>query len=135
VIELGRGAWPGTRSASSGAAGAGGLDSFVNVQVETHANQKGDRVMAVCTHLEQVQVERPEGVEGCEDCLAIGGSWVHLRVCRSCGHVACCDSSPNRHASAHARASEHPIVTSVEPGELWSYCYVDDVAFVLEPAA
>ena len=91
--------------------------------------------MAGCTHLEQIVVERPETVEGCEDCLAMGGSWVHLRVCRSCGHVACCDSSPNRHASAHARTSGHPIVTSVQPGELWSYCYVDDIAFMLEASA
>jgi Zn-finger in ubiquitin-hydrolases and other protein len=90
---------------------------------------------ATCTHLSQVVVARPERVEGCEDCLAIGGSWVHLRVCRSCGRVGCCDSSPNRHASAHARASAHPIVTSAEPGEEWSYCYVDDVAFVLEERA
>jgi hypothetical protein len=91
--------------------------------------------MAVCGHLEQVLIERPAQVSGCEDCLAIGGSWVHLRVCRNCGHVACCDSSPNRHASAHARSSGHPVVTSVEPGEDWSYCYVDDVAFVLEGGA
>jgi hypothetical protein len=91
--------------------------------------------MASCAHLEQVRVERPGQVAGCEDCLAIGASWVHLRVCRTCGHVACCDSSPNRHASAHARASEHPIITSVEPGENWSYCYVDDVAFLLEGPA
>jgi uncharacterized UBP type Zn finger protein len=88
--------------------------------------------MAVCTHLDQVVVARPDQVPGCEDCLAIGGQWVHLRVCRSCGHVGCCDSSPNRHASLHARTTEHPIVTSLEPGEDWSYCYVDDVAFVLE---
>jgi len=62
--------------------------------------------MATCTHLDQITVARPQQVAGCEDCLAIGGTWLHLRVCRSCGHVACCDSSPNRHASAHARASE-----------------------------
>ena len=88
--------------------------------------------MVACTHLEEIRVGRPEQVIGCEDCLAIGASWVHLRVCRSCGHVACCDSSPNRHASAHARSSAHPIVTSIEPGENWSYCYLDNVAFVLE---
>jgi uncharacterized UBP type Zn finger protein len=91
--------------------------------------------MSVCTHLEQVRVARPEQVEGCEDCLAMGGSWVHLRVCRSCGHVGCCDSSPNRHATAHVRSSDHPIVTSVEPGEDWSYCYIDDSMFVLESPA
>lgn len=88
--------------------------------------------MDACTHLDQVVVERPEQVAGCEECLANGGTWVHLRVCRSCGRIGCCDSSPGRHATAHARSSTHPIVTSVEPGEDWSYCYVDDVAFVLE---
>jgi uncharacterized UBP type Zn finger protein len=84
-----------------------------------------------CTHLDQITVARPGRVAGCEDCLAIGAGWVHLRVCRSCGHIGCCDSSPNRHATAHARATDHPIITSVEPGELWSYCYADDVAFEL----
>jgi hypothetical protein len=87
--------------------------------------------MADCTHLDQITVEKPEEFPGCEDCLKIGGTWVHLRVCRSCGHVACCDSSPNQHASAHVEASGHPIVSSLEPGEDWSYCYVDDVAFVV----
>ena len=84
-----------------------------------------------CTHLDQVTVERPDHVAGCEDCLKIGAHWVHLRVCRICGHVGCCDSSPNRHATAHAHETSHPIVTSVEPGEDWSYCYVDDVMFRL----
>jgi uncharacterized UBP type Zn finger protein len=84
-----------------------------------------------CTHLDQVLVERPESTEGCEDCLASGGTWVHLRVCRTCGRIGCCDSSPNRHATKHVRASGHPIVTSMEPGEDWSYCYEDDVAFVI----
>jgi len=87
--------------------------------------------MSTCTHLDQIRVGRPESVPGCEDCLAIGAGWVHLRVCRSCGHVGCCDSSPNRHATEHAGRSGHPIVSSLEPGERWSYCYVDDVAFEL----
>src|SRR5438309_8286789 len=90
--------------------------------------------MSTCTHLERIVVNRPESVEGCEDCLAIGGSWVHLRVCRSCARIGCCDSSPNKHASRHARESGHPIVTSVERGEYWSYCFLDDVAFELEPS-
>ena len=84
-----------------------------------------------CTHLDQIAVERPESVPGCEDCLATGGRWVHLRVCRTCGKVGCCDSSPNQHASHHAAEASHPIVTSVERGENWSYCNVDDVMFVL----
>ncbi len=91
--------------------------------------------MTECKHLDQVLVDRPDSVAGCEDCLAIGGRWVHLRVCRNCGHVGCCDSSPNRHASAHAKQTGHPIITSVEPGETWSYCYPDDLMLVIEDAA
>lgn len=87
--------------------------------------------VATCTHLDQVRVERPEEVDGCEECLRTGGRWVHLRVCRTCGVIGCCDSSPNRHASSHAAASGHPIATSVEPGETWSWCYVDDVAVAI----
>ncbi len=87
--------------------------------------------MAGCSHLDQVLVERPDSVPGCEDCLKTGDRWVHLRVCRTCGHVGCCDSSPNRHATKHRGETGHPIVTSMEPGEDWSYCYEDDLAFVL----
>ena len=88
---------------------------------------------ASCTHLDQVRVvERPEAIEGCEDCLAIGAQWVHLRMCQICGRIGCCDSSPNQHASKHAHAKEHPIMRSVEPGEEWSWCYADEIAFVLE---
>jgi hypothetical protein len=85
-----------------------------------------------CSHINTVAVTQlPAQIEGCTDCLAIGGSWVHLRMCESCAHIACCDSSPNKHASAHARQSGHPIARSAEPGEEWSWCYVDNVAFVL----
>ena len=86
----------------------------------------------VCSHLEQVQLaELPASVEGCEDCLREGGKWLHLRICLSCGHVGCCDDSPNRHATAHSHASSHPIIRSLEPGEEWCWCYVDEVGFVL----
>jgi uncharacterized UBP type Zn finger protein len=89
----------------------------------------------VCAHLDQIRVfDLPESVAGCEACLKIGSSWVHLRMCMSCGTIGCCDSSPNRHASRHARELSHPIVRSAEPGEEWSYCFVDDVAFVVEPS-
>jgi uncharacterized UBP type Zn finger protein len=90
--------------------------------------------MADCTHLDQVRAAPPAEVAGCEECLETGGWWVHLRVCRSCGHIGCCDSSPSRHATQHFHATKHPIVTSVEPGENWSYCYVDDLMFVLGQA-
>ena len=88
--------------------------------------------MATCTHLGQVNVtELPEAVDGCEDCLATGGEWFHLRICLECGHVACCDDSPNRHATAHAHEAGHPIIRSLEPGETWSWCYVDEVGMML----
>src|SRR5579884_2770139 len=88
--------------------------------------------MAACAHLDQVQVlELPESVEGCEDCLRTGGKWMHLRICLTCGHVGCCDDSPNRHATAHAHSSSHPIIRSLEPGEEWSWCYEDQIAFII----
>jgi hypothetical protein len=82
----------------------------------------------VCTHLDQVGDVTPHA-NGCEDCLRIGGRWVHLRVCMMCGHVGCCDSSPNRHATAHFHESGDPLIQSYEPGENWWWCYVDEVAF------
>ncbi len=91
--------------------------------------------MAACSHVDQVQHLEPTGpIPGCEDCLAIGGSWVHLRMCQVCGHIACCDDSPNKHATAHFHSSAHPIIRSVEPGEDWSWCYVDEVMFRLTGA-
>ena len=72
--------------------------------------------------------------EGCEDCLATGGRWVHLRMCQQCGHLGCCDSSPNRHATAHWRDSGHPIVRSYEPGEDWWWCYPDELMFEVHGA-
>lgn len=88
--------------------------------------------METCTHLEQVQAVEPSSA-GCADCLAAGRhDWVHLRLCQSCGHVGCCDSSPGQHATKHFRAASHPVVSSYEPGEDWFWCYVDEVAFELE---
>jgi uncharacterized UBP type Zn finger protein len=88
--------------------------------------------MPTCDHIDEVQVlELPEPIAGCEECLATGGHWVHLRMCQNCGHIGCCDSSPGRHATAHYRATGHPIVRSAEPGEDWSWCYVDEVSFRL----
>ncbi len=85
--------------------------------------------MTACTHLDSVEVtELPSEVAGCEECLESGGQWCHLRICLTCGHVGCCDSSPSRHASAHAKANDHPLIRSVQPGEDWSWCYVDELA-------
>ena len=81
----------------------------------------------VCTHLGEVEVrELPAEVAGCEDCLRSGGKWLHLRICLTCGHVGCCDSSANRHARAHAVRLSHPVVRSFEPGDDWRWCYVDE---------
>jgi hypothetical protein len=79
-----------------------------------------------CTHLDDVKTNVPIS-RGCEDCLRLGDSWVHLRVCRTCGQVGCCDDSKNRHARKHFHATSHPIVTSMESGETWSWCFVDGV--------
>lgn len=85
-----------------------------------------------CSHLDQVELlDPPDEIAGCEACLADGGRWVHLRMCHTCGAIGCCDSSPGRHASRHARDAGHPVYRSVEPGECWSWCAIDEVTFVL----
>jgi uncharacterized UBP type Zn finger protein len=86
-----------------------------------------------CSHLDQVRItELPEAVDGCEECLRDGTKWVHLRICLTCGHVGCCDDSPERHATAHQESSGHPLIRSLEPGEAWSWCYVDEQALLIE---
>lgn len=84
-----------------------------------------------CTHLEFVKTSK-RNTNGCEECLKIGDRWVHLRLCRQCGHVGCCDDSKNRHATKHFHATQHPIITSAEPGENWSWCFVDRVVLELD---
>jgi uncharacterized UBP type Zn finger protein len=78
-----------------------------------------------CVHVDQIQEVEPSAV-GCEDCLKMGASWVHLRVCLTCGYVGCCNSSPNKHASRHSREAGHPVVMSMESGEEWMWCYEDE---------
>lgn len=78
-----------------------------------------------CAHVREIRVTRTD-VRVCEDCVRIGSGWVHLRLCLSCGHVGCCDSSPNRHATRHFRETAHPLVRSIEPGESWVWCYADE---------
>jgi hypothetical protein len=88
--------------------------------------------MTVCDHLDQITVtELPESVEGCEDCLREGGVWLHLRICLGCGHVGCCDDSPARHATAHHRSSGHAVMRSLEPGEQWSWCFIDELPMLI----
>lgn len=80
-----------------------------------------------CKHLDQIRAVKPRTPDGCEECLQTGDRWVHLRLCLTCGHVGCCDSSPNKHATRHFHATQHPVVQSFEPNEDWSWCYVDEV--------
>ena len=87
---------------------------------------------STCAHLDQVRDVTPRTPNGCEECLKTGSHWVHLRLCLECGHVGCCDSSPNKHATKHFHATDHPIVRSFEPGEDWGWCYIDQL--MLEPA-
>lgn len=85
---------------------------------------------SACTHLDRITDAKPRS-RGCEECLKTGDTWVHLRMCLTCGHVGCCDSSKNKHATKHFRATEHPLIRSAQPGENWAWCYVDQV--YLEP--
>jgi hypothetical protein len=80
-----------------------------------------------CSHIEAVENVRPPAERVCEECVRVGSRWVHLQTCQRCGGTRCCDSSPNRHASTHARSSGHPVAASAEEGERWPYCYPDDV--------
>lgn len=79
-----------------------------------------------CRHLDTIKHVTPSA-RGCEECLKIGSPWVHLRICRQCGHVGCCDDSPNRHATKHFHATHHPIIEGYDPPEGWGWCYVDEV--------
>ncbi len=83
---------------------------------------------ATCTHLESMRDVTPH-TNGCEECLKIGDTWVHLRLCTHCGHVGCCDSSKNKHATKHYHATKHPIIASLEPGESWKWCFIDEVGW------
>jgi hypothetical protein len=79
-----------------------------------------------CPHIDGVKTVRHAKAYQCDECVEIGGTWVHLRTCQSCGGTRCCDNSPNRHATKHAHATKHPVIASAEPGERWLYCYPDD---------
>jgi Zn-finger in ubiquitin-hydrolases and other protein len=98
-----------------------------------HAGSSGGRKenMAIfCKHLSAIRDVVPSA-PGCEECLKSGDPWLHLRICRTCGHVGCCDQSPNRHATKHFHATRHPIIEAYDPPEGWGWCYVDEVMFDL----
>ena len=89
-------------------------------------NDEQDGDEETCQHLATMHHHVRPHSKGCEECLKMGDSWVHLRLCMQCGHVGCCDDSKNKHARRHADGENHPIVRSFEPGENWVYCFVDD---------
>jgi uncharacterized UBP type Zn finger protein len=80
-----------------------------------------------CTHLDEIKITKPSG-HVCKECVKLGDSWVHLRMCLECGNVGCCDSSKNKHATKHYHSSTHPLIRSIEPDEHWIWCYVDEIA-------
>ncbi len=83
--------------------------------------------MKQCTHRDQIKDVKPPRSRVCGECLKMGDTWVHLRLCMTCGHVGCCDSSKNQHATKHFRSATHPIMKSIEPGENWGWCFIDEV--------
>lgn len=105
----------------------GGVTALVTLGALGAEREEGESAMPVCSHLDTIRPVTPHA-HGCEECLRRGDTWVHLRLCLACGHVGCCDSSKNRHATKHFWASQHPIVRSLEPGEDWRWCYVDETA-------
>ncbi len=86
--------------------------------------------MATCTHLDQIHDVTPN-TDGCEECLQTGSDWVHLRMCLMCGHVGCCDSSPGKHATKHFHQTKDPLMRSIEPGENWGWCFIDEIELSL----
>jgi EmrB/QacA subfamily drug resistance transporter len=103
----------------------GGVTGLLTLGALEADRSEGDPPMPVCSHLDSIQQVQPHA-DGCEECLRLGDTWVHLRLCLGCGHVGCCDSSKNKHATKHFWATRHPIVRSLEPGEDWRWCYVDE---------
>lgn len=109
------------------------IDPRVKQRNRKAENKKSEeeRMQKQCTHLNQIREVTPSA-NGCEDCLKIGDTWVHLRLCLECGHVGCCDSSKNKHATKHFHATNHPIIQSFQPGEDWGWCYIDQVEIEFE---
>ena len=92
--------------------------------------QTGEEAVSMeqCSHLDHIHDVRPSA-HGCEECLKMGDTWVHLRECLECGHVGCCDNSKNKHATAHFHQTRHPVMQSFQPGEHWKWCYIDEIMF------
>ena len=94
--------------------------------MQTQQSSGRPKKAETCQHMDQVRDVTPNTPEGCEECLQMGDTWVHLRLCLICGHVGCCNNSKNKHASKHFASTGHPIIRSFEPGENWMWCYEDE---------
>src|SRR3974390_2544008 len=110
--------------------GKPGFAVCVTISIHADVALSGVSMATRCAHLHSVKPVRPR-TSGCEECLALGDTWLHLRLCRTCGHVGCCDDSPNKHATRHFHATGHPIIEGYDPPEGWGWCYVDKVLFDL----
>ncbi|HEY6806941.1 MAG TPA: UBP-type zinc finger domain-containing protein [Pyrinomonadaceae bacterium] len=98
-------------------------------EVFDHQHPRNTLLMRGCSHLSQIKKVTPRTPDGCEECLALGDTWVHLRLCEICGHVGCCNSSKNKHSIKHFLETDHPVIKSYERGEDWRWCHVDEMFF------
>jgi len=103
-----------------------GIDCNILCVSDTEGVRGTEMTEGACSHIDAIETVKHPKRQECEECVKIGARWMHLRVCQECGTTRCCDDSPNKHASKHARASKHPVIASGEPGERWLYCYPDD---------
>jgi uncharacterized UBP type Zn finger protein len=102
------------------------LSMVVGVAANVYSQMQEEPMPEECTHLNQIKI-RETDKHVCEECAKTGDTWVHLRLCLVCGHVGCCDSSKNKHATKHFHKTQHPLIRSIEPGESWVWCYVDEI--------
>jgi hypothetical protein len=102
------------------------IQSKLRYITNSKRNPMDPNIADKCRHTSSIRAVTPSAL-GCEECLKAGSTWVHLRLCRSCGHVGCCDSSPGKHATAHFQTTGHPIIEGYDPPEGWGWCYLDEV--------
>lgn len=109
------------------------LRGLILALITKHINATMTDSEDICSHIQKIQVHPPNS-KGCQECLKLGSEWVHLRLCLACGQVGCCDDSPNKHASKHAKSENHPVLQTFEPEDKWLYCFIDDVLAFDPPA-
>jgi hypothetical protein len=108
------------------------MEALMTTSWTVVADGMGNPTDRPCGHMDRIQDVTPSTLDGCEDCLKVGGTWVHLRECLTCGKIGCCDNSPGKHATAHWHEAGHPLMRSFEPGEDWAWCFGDQLTLVPE---